>query len=84
MARGVQLAKFGREDTAVTGEEQDQREAALLHALTNPMPRELSRAVADVIEPQTLNAGVDHGEVMSCIDVAYPLIRDFLRDHPEA
>lgn len=51
--------------------------------LDNPIPRELERLLADYIEPQTMNARIDHGEVMDCIAIAYPQIRDYLRDHPE-
>lgn len=58
--------------------EEDGREARLQRALDDPMPPDLVRLVADYIEPQTINAGIKHGEVMTCIRVAYPVIRDYL------
>lgn len=54
-------------------------EEALQRALDNPMPRELRQRVADLIEPQTMNAGIKHDEVMMCIAIAFPAIRDWLR-----
>jgi hypothetical protein len=46
------------------------------------MPPELRGQVEDLIEPHTMNMGIDHGDVMDCIKVAYPVIRDWLREHP--
>ena len=46
------------------------------------MPAELRGLVEDLIEPHTINMGIDHGDVMSCIRVAWPVIRDWLREHP--
>jgi hypothetical protein len=68
----------------MTDEEQARREAAMERMLANPMPRELSQQVAAEIEPHTLNADLKHGEVMLAVKIAYPLIRDFLREHPES
>lgn len=68
----------------MTDDEHARREAAMERMLANPMPRELSQAVADEIEPHTLNAAIKHREVMIAVEIAYPLIRDYLRDHPEA
>jgi hypothetical protein len=47
------------------------------------MPRALSDQVADLIEPHTMNMYLKHGDVMECIDVAFPAIRDWLREHPD-
>lgn len=66
------------------GFDPDRREAAVQRGLDNPMPPELREAVADGIEPETINLYLKHGDVMGCIDIAYPLIRDYLREHPEA
>jgi hypothetical protein len=60
------------------------REAALERAHDNPMPQDLRRAIADEIEPHTMNVEIDHGDVMTAIAISYPLIRDYLRAHPEA
>lgn len=63
----------------MTSEDEDRREAALQRALDNPMDDGLRRGIATEIEPHTMNMGIDHGEVMTAIDIAYPLIRDWLR-----
>lgn len=42
------------------------------------MPLGLLDQVANVIEPHTMNAGIDYDEVMTCIEVAFPVIRDHL------
>lgn len=68
----------------MTDEEHARREAAMERMLANPMPRDLSEAVAHEIEPHTLNAYLKHAEVMIAVEIAYPLIRDYLREHPEA
>lgn len=49
-----------------------------------PMPRDLRSTVADGIEPHTMNYGIKHGPVLEAIELAYPLILDYLREHPEA
>lgn len=46
------------------------------------MPPGLKDEVADVIEPHTMNMEIKHGDVMTCIAVAFPVIRDWFRDHP--
>lgn len=63
-------------------EEYEALNRALQRALDNPIPHELGRLIADEIEPFTMNAGIKHGEVMSAINIAYPLIRDYL--NPES
>lgn len=68
----------------MSDDEHARREAAMERMLANPMPRDLARAVAEEIEPHTLNAGIKHREVMIAVKIAYPLIRDYLREHPEA
>lgn len=68
----------------MTDDEHARREASMERMLANPMPRDLSQAVAAEIEPHTLNAGIKHREVMIAVEIAYPLIRDYLRENPEA
>lgn len=58
--------------------DQGARDAALRRSLDEPMPRDLTRQIADLIEPQTMNAQIPHGEVMTCIQIAFPAIRDYL------
>lgn len=53
-------------------------EASTQRSLDNPMPPELRQMVSDAIEPHTINAGIKHGEVMHCVAVVYPIIRDHL------
>ncbi len=53
-------------------------EAADQLAADNPMPRELRDRIADWIEPHTLNCDIKHRDVMDAIDLAFPLIRDWL------
>lgn len=67
----------------MTAEEQARREAAMERAAATPLPRDLSRLIAAEIEPHTMNAGIDHGEVMIGVEIAYPLILDYLREHPD-
>jgi hypothetical protein len=55
----------------------------LQRAMNEPMPRELRSALADLIEPHTMNMYADHGDTMMCINVAFPVIRDYLRAHPD-
>ena len=68
----------------MTDEEHDRREVALQRALDNPMPSDLEEAVSNEIVPHCMNAYLKHGEVMIAVEIAYPLIRDYLRAHPEA
>lgn len=49
-------------------------------SLDNPMPPELSNQIANWIEPETLNCASDHGDVMGCIHIAYPLIKAYLEE----
>ena len=67
----------------LTDEERERREVAMQRALDNPMPSALEEAVSDEIVPHCMNAYLKHREVMLAVEIAYPLIRDFLRDHPE-
>lgn len=55
---------------------QDERERSLRRALDEPMPTDLRRQIEDLIEPHTMNMGIDHGDVMECIAVAYPVIAE--------
>jgi hypothetical protein len=59
-------------------------ETVLTLALDNPLPRELRDQIDNWIEPQTMNTYTDHGEAMTCVEIAYPLIRAWLAEHPEA
>ncbi|HEY9413431.1 MAG TPA: hypothetical protein VIQ30_01625 [Pseudonocardia sp.] len=52
-------------------------------ALDEPMPNDLRDQIADLIEPHTINARIKHADVMDCISVAFPVIRDYLRQHPD-
>ena len=70
-------------DDDLTSEQSRSRVESLQRALDEPMPRELSDKIADLIEPHTLNMYLKHRDVMECIDVAFPVIRDYLREHPE-
>jgi hypothetical protein len=56
----------------------DAYERAVLHALDNPLPQDLHRLIAEYIEPVTTNRRLDHGECMSLIGIAYPLINEYL------
>lgn len=60
------------------------RETTVDLAHDNPMPRGLREQIANWIEPQTMNYEIDHAAVMDCIRIAYPLIRAYLAEHPEA
>jgi hypothetical protein len=70
-------------DSDLTREQNRSREATLQRSLDEPMPRELTGQIQDLIEPHTMNMYLKHGDVMTCIDVAFPVIRDWLRAHPE-
>ena len=67
----------------LTAEESQRRETSLQRALDEPMPRELDDQVKDLIEPHTINMYLKHSDVMTCIAVAFPVIRDWLRQHPD-
>lgn len=58
-------------------------EADIQRTFDEPMPTELDERIQDLIEPHTINARIKHVDVMSCIKVAFPVIRDWLRDHPD-
>ena len=58
-------------------------DASLERAMAEPMPAELDAQIQDLIEPHTINMYLKHRDVMDCIDVAFPVIRDYLREHPE-
>lgn len=64
----------------MTDEEHERRVAALDRAAATPIPRDLSRRIAAEIETHTMNAGIDHGEVMIAVQVAYPLIVEYLAE----
>lgn len=59
-------------------------EAAEQRMIDTPMPDELHVAVAAYIEPYTMNLGIKHRDVFEGIEYAYPVILDYLREHPEA
>jgi hypothetical protein len=65
-----------------TPDDEAAREASLQRALDEPMPPVLRGQVEDLIEPHTMNMELKYGDVMTCIRVAWPVIRDWLRDHP--
>jgi hypothetical protein len=64
--------------------EPDELETVEALAEANPMPDELKRQVGNWIEPQTMNTETDHADAMDCVEIAYPLIRAYLAEHPEA
>lgn len=66
----------------MTPEQNTSREASMGRALAEPIPPELRGQVEDLIEPHTINMYLKHRDVMTCIDVAWPVIRDWLREHP--
>lgn len=65
----------------LTADQSASREASLTRAPDEPMPAGLRDAIADLIEPHTINMYLKHGDVMTCIRVAYPVIRDWLAEH---
>jgi hypothetical protein len=71
------------DDDDLDDDQNASREASLQRALDEPMPRDLRKSLAGLIEPHTINMYLDHGDTMDCIDVAFPVIRDYLREHPE-
>lgn len=70
--------------TYAASPESDDPEFVTQFALDNPMPEVLRDQIGEWIEPETMNCEADHGDVMGCIDIAYPLIRAYLAEHPEA
>lgn len=66
------------------GERERLLEAGIQRALAEPIPAELRDVIKDTIEPHTINMQIKHRDVMECIRVAFPVIRDWLREHPEA
>jgi hypothetical protein len=68
----------------LTDEENRRRERSLQRANDEPMPRELRDQVADLIEPHALNMHLKHRDVMMCIGVAFPVIRDYLAQEARA
>jgi hypothetical protein len=66
------------DDDDLTDEQARSCEASLQRALDEPMPRELKDLIADLIEPHTINMSIKHRDVMTCIRVAFPVIRDWL------
>jgi hypothetical protein len=68
----------------VDAEDRAKLEAGEQRMLDTPMPDELHVAVANYIEPHTMNLGIKHRDVFEGIEYAYPLILDYLREHPEA
>lgn len=72
------------DDSDLTAEQVESMDASLQRAMDEPMPRELRDQIADLIEPHTLNMYLKHRDVMDCIDVAFPVIRDYQREHPES
>ena len=65
-------------DDELTAEQSASRRASLRRALAEPMPRDLREQLEDLIEPHTINMYLKHRDVMDCIDVAFPVIRDYL------
>lgn len=70
-------------DSDLSPEHNRSREATLQRSLDEPMPRALTEQIGDLIEPHTMNMYLKHGDVMTCIAGAFPVIRDWLRAHPE-
>lgn len=66
----------------LTPEQSASLDASLERALSEPIPLDLRRQIEDLIEPHTINMYLKHGDVMSCIRVAFPVIRDYLREYP--
>lgn len=59
-------------------------ETVITLALEHPMPRAPRDQIANWIEPETINCELKHRDVMTCIGIAYPLIRAYLAEHPDA
>lgn len=62
-------------------DEEAAREASEKRAEEESIPPELRTKLADLIEPHTMNLELEHAGVMTCLDVAYPVIREWLRGH---
>ena len=63
---------------SMTPDEIRRDEENIKRTLDDPMPQELKDHIADVIEPSTMSMIIDHGDVMTCIEIAYLEIRDYL------
>lgn len=63
--------------------ELERLEAAQERAEEKPLPLELETRIGLWIEPHTMNVEAEHADVMEAIELAYPLIVDWLREHPE-
>ncbi len=59
------------------------REANLRRALEEPMPPELKARINALVVPTAVGMQIRHEAAMECIDVSFPVIRDWLREHPE-
>lgn len=70
--------------TELTDEQGAAIEADIRRSLDEPMPQPLRRALGALIEPHTINMYIKHRDVMECIDVAFPVIMDYLRQHGTA
>lgn len=53
-------------------------EMVVQFSLNHPMPPELAEQIANWIEPETLNCGLKHRDAMTCVHIAYPLIKAYL------
>lgn len=53
-------------------------EQLLTEAQANPMAAGLHEYIAERIVPYTVNAQLKHDDVMTAIEIAYPMIRDTL------
>lgn len=65
----------------LTPEQEEQMDKTLERAMAEPMPPELRGQIEDLIEPHTMNMYLKHRDVMDCIRVAFPVIRQYLREH---
>jgi hypothetical protein len=63
--------------------EPDELETVEALAEANPMPDALKKQIGNWIEPQTMSTYMDHGDAMDCVEIAFPLIRAWLAEHPE-
>lgn len=64
--------------------EPDDLETVEAIAEANPIPRALKQQIGNWIEPDTMNTETEHSAAMSAIAIAFPLIRAYLAEHPEA
>jgi hypothetical protein len=67
----------------LTPDQLRRHDESLTRAMAEPIPAELRAEIVNLIEPHTMNMYLDHGDTMTCIEVAFPVIRDYLRAHPE-